>query len=213
MASDAGFGRPKGPKIPGVKDMSSTSPSSLSPVDALRNHGHSQQQKNLPLIPPLNIGGSFSNEVKANSDFWQSSSPTSTAPGGGNVGVQQRGLARLSRAIPNGSSPLRMQPIVQLPLARNDSMSGGGGGGNIKLKCHYEDTRVFMVDENITYGELYAKIRDKLKIERTILIKYLDEEGELVVLNDDDDLEAAKVMGRECGNARVPKMELWCYDK
>ncbi|CAO3703425.1 unnamed protein product [Rhizopus stolonifer] len=85
--------------------------------------------------------------------------------------------------------------------------------GKLKIKVHYNDTRILLVSNTITFEQLTAKIQEKFSSPASILLKYKDEEDELVLLIDDDDLQIARHASRRTNSQNgLEKLELWCVD-
>ncbi len=61
-----------------------------------------------------------------------------------------------------------------------------------------------MLDPNPSFKTLRQKILDKFN-EKTLTVKYKDEEGDFVLLCDQEDLDLAiSIFGQQ--------LELWCFD-
>ncbi|KAJ3277235.1 hypothetical protein HK104_003522, partial [Borealophlyctis nickersoniae] len=94
---------------------------------------------------------------------------------------------------------------------RRDRENGSGGLGNmgglgaslprtnsqksskpqIKVKCHFTDTRIILVPTNVTFEELVYRVQDKFKQDQPLKLKYKDEDEEMVLMTDQEDLEVA----------------------
>ena len=77
----------------------------------------------------------------------------------------------------------------------------------LKIKCHYKDVRVVLVDMSVTYADLVAAIAAKYECRPTFRLKYQDEERDHVLLTDAEDLALALATVDPAGGA---KLELWC---
>ncbi|KAI8812138.1 hypothetical protein BJ742DRAFT_794944 [Cladochytrium replicatum] len=97
-----------------------------------------------------------------------------------------------------GVSPLSLTPVAS-------------AGDKIKIKCHYNDTRLILVSPTVTYVELRARVCEKFNVEK-LKLHYRDEESVLVLITDQEDME----IGFACagGQAGHPpdRFELWCSD-
>ncbi|KAK6340925.1 hypothetical protein TWF696_009238 [Orbilia brochopaga] len=104
----------------------------------------------------------------------------------------------------------------------NDYVVLRGGGRmvfgkmkKIKVKIHYDDLIVIYIDPTISYRELTARVQAKLKLRGACKIKFKDEDGQQILLGDQEDLDHA--IGLCGGSARqadaeVGKMEIWVSD-
>ncbi|KAJ2812051.1 hypothetical protein GGI24_006732 [Coemansia furcata] len=91
----------------------------------------------------------------------------------------------------------------------------------MKVKVHYGDDIInLMVPKLASYESLRAKLAAKLSSAHGVTttaalrIRYLDEDGEAVLMTDDDDYELAKAyaggdMSTPESNV-VERLELWC---
>ncbi|KAI9277568.1 hypothetical protein BY458DRAFT_453140 [Sporodiniella umbellata] len=96
-------------------------------------------------------------------------------------------------------------------LSKNNSSSTHG---KLKIKVHYDDTRMLLVSSTITFDELVKKILEKFNIQDAILLNYKDEESEHVLLIDDEDLDLARQVSRRTNvKNSLEKLELWCVVK
>jgi len=89
----------------------------------------------------------------------------------------------------------------------------GGGGrksmpSKIKVKCHHKDTRVVMVPSSIIYDDLMQRIQEKFGETYRLNVKYKDEDGEEVMMTDQEDLEMAFSLVNIVGS--IGRLELWC---
>ena len=86
------------------------------------------------------------------------------------------------------------------PAAKSGGMGGGGGGGRtiggggagrrVKVKCHWHDTRVIVVTSDISFTDLEQAVFAKFN-EYSLILKYRDEDGDLVTMSCQDDLDIA----------------------
>lgn len=85
----------------------------------------------------------------------------------------------------------------------------------IRIKVHAEDMRYVMTTPNVQYAELAEQIRQKFALQKGFKLRIKDEDGDLVTLGDQDDLEMAvsackAVAAKE--KADMGKMELWLQE-
>ena len=73
----------------------------------------------------------------------------------------------------------------------------------IKIKCHYKDTRMLLVEPTITYAALVAAVATKFECKPTFRLKYQDEDHDKVLLTDQEDWEMALAT---CDQG---KLDLW----
>ncbi|CAG8513390.1 24593_t:CDS:10 [Dentiscutata erythropus] len=79
-----------------------------------------------------------------------------------------------------------------------------------KVKCHYKDKtpRAIMVPTSIAYEELSKRIQEKFSLNNPLKMKYKDEDGTMVMMGDQEDLEMAiSIIPRS--NSDVGRMEVW----
>jgi len=81
------------------------------------------------------------------------------------------------------------------------------GGAKIKVKCHYKDTRIVNVESDISIGEFIRRVQDKFD-GMQLLIKYKDEDGDLVMMVDQEDL----YMAMQSPDVAQGKLDIWLYD-
>jgi hypothetical protein len=98
------------------------------------------------------------------------------------------------------------------PQPSTSTSSSTLGGGKIKIKVHYNDTRVILVPSTTTFDELIHRVRDKLHAPPHTRLQYKDEDNEMVLMIDDDDLQMARQIHRvrHTQDLGVEKMEIWC---
>ncbi|KNC96546.1 uncharacterized protein SPPG_08134 [Spizellomyces punctatus DAOM BR117] len=82
----------------------------------------------------------------------------------------------------------------------------------VKVKAHYTDTRILLVPYTISHTELIERIQQKFKT-GALRLKYKDEDGEMVMITDQEDLEVAfAVSGMEWGSeGGSGRMEVYCF--
>lgn len=92
----------------------------------------------------------------------------------------------------------------------------------MKVKLHYGDTRILVVEKSISFDNLFTKIKSKLNItEDGFVLKYKDEDEELILLTDQEDLNMA--LSALCTNPTPGishldpasgfdgRFEIWCF--
>jgi len=89
-------------------------------------------------------------------------------------------------------------------------------GRTVRLKIHYEeDTRYIILSASTTFNELLTAIGKKFKLrEEAFVLKTRDEEGDLITISDQDDLEAAYLVCVELAKGREDekeygRLEIW----
>ncbi|GAB5591791.1 hypothetical protein Unana1_06691 [Umbelopsis nana] len=97
------------------------------------------------------------------------------------------------------------------------SVSSQSSGPKIKIKVHYNDTRMLVVSAYISFQGLLEKIHEKFDVSKTLRVQYKDEDNELVLMIDQDDLDLARQISRAQTKAPrdgsvTEKLELWCID-
>ncbi|EMC92626.1 hypothetical protein BAUCODRAFT_255450 [Baudoinia panamericana UAMH 10762] len=87
---------------------------------------------------------------------------------------------------------------------------------NIRIKVHVaDDTRYVMAKPSVTYFEFTEQIRTKFSLTNRFKLKMKDEEGDLVTIGDQDDLDhAVTVCGAAAAKERVEmgKMDMWLQE-
>jgi len=86
----------------------------------------------------------------------------------------------------------------------------------IRIKIHFEDdVRGMAVDPALPYGEFVERIATKFDLmARDIRLKFVDEDGGKVTLQDESDYELAVETARVSAKGRPEgKLELWCEQK
>ncbi|CAG8580513.1 13277_t:CDS:10 [Cetraspora pellucida] len=80
----------------------------------------------------------------------------------------------------------------------------------IRVKCYYKDKtpRAIMVPTNIAYEELSKRIQEKFSLNNPLKMKYKDEDGTMVMMGDQEDLEMALSI-IPMSTSDVGKMEVW----
>jgi len=95
--------------------------------------------------------------------------------------------------IKEDDEPSRYESIRRAPR-RTDSTSTTSfrfsSGPKIKVKCHFGDTRIVMIDDSTGYRELLRRVREKFTNSQ-LLLRYKDDDGDLIMMADDEDLSTA----------------------
>jgi hypothetical protein len=83
----------------------------------------------------------------------------------------------------------------------------------IRIKVHApEDTRYVMASAAPNYVELLEQVRSKFKLNSDIRLRIKDEDGDMVTVGDQDDLDLAVMVCKESAElerAEMGKMEIW----
>lgn len=86
----------------------------------------------------------------------------------------------------------------------------------IRVKVHApEDTRYIMAGAEPVYAELLGKIKGKFGLEGDVRLRIKDEDGDMVTVGDQDDLDLAVLGCKEMAGAEkaeMGKMEVWLKD-
>ncbi|KAJ2024969.1 hypothetical protein H4S03_008990, partial [Coemansia sp. S3946] len=193
------------PQHPGLK-QASMNPIMMTPPlnheEAIARGLAAMRVQNSHVAPPMATTQSYTaHHMQYDSSAATSPSPSMQSPavqGGGHYGV-------LSGSVMSGGA-LRRAPT------KKDAM---------KVKVHYgEDIINLMVPKMASYDTLRAKLAAKLSSAHSVTttaalrIRYLDEDGEAVLMTDEDDYELAKAyaggdMSTPESNV-VERLELWC---
>ncbi|KAK5169740.1 uncharacterized protein LTR77_005718 [Saxophila tyrrhenica] len=86
----------------------------------------------------------------------------------------------------------------------------------VRIKVHAEDMRYVMTTPDVTYPQLAEQIRGKFGLGVEFKLKMKDEDGDLVVLGDQDDLDMALSICKSAAakeKADMGKMELWVQER
>jgi hypothetical protein len=128
---------------------------------------------------------------------------------------------------PSDFSPLAFEIIPPRPL--NTTTSNGHNTHTrrpshshrtpdirkIRIKVHAEDMRYVMTSPNATYEELMSQIQVKFAFKGGFKLKIKDEDGDMVTMADQDDLDMAvgtcRAAARE-ERAEMGKMEVWVQE-
>lgn len=85
----------------------------------------------------------------------------------------------------------------------------------IRIKVHAEDMRYVMTTPTVQYIELVEQIRAKFGLRAGFKLKIKDEEGDMVTMGDQDDLDMAISTCKAAaakGQADMGKMEMWVQE-
>lgn len=85
----------------------------------------------------------------------------------------------------------------------------------LRIKVHGEDMRYVMTTPDVKYDGLVEQIRQKFALKGSFKLKIKDEEGDLVTMADQDDLDMAIGMCKSAAlkdKADMGKMEMWVQD-
>ncbi|KAJ1559260.1 hypothetical protein HK405_011368, partial [Cladochytrium tenue] len=102
-------------------------------------------------------------------------------------------------------------------LQRRNTNGSTMGSDKVKIKCHFQDTRIIVVPVDVTFDDLSVRVQRKFGAAAPLTLKYRDSDGEMVLLTDQEDLEVAFEMhGLEYGVPAAPaasrsdRFEIWC---
>lgn len=198
-----GRGQPRSPEMDQATMMNrkpgriDTSPGVLQPqFDGLRTAGPSMGRVNNPPLSgfPSENQREYMPVQKSTSNRSQNdySSPRSAYPAGGNDYSPQ------SASPSNNFSPRSMYRQAgedHSPRSAYPRNTLDPAAARLKVKCHLNnETRLIMLNlESASFDYLVRKICDKYQSlsPGSLKIKYKDEDGELMLMTDDEDLEMA----------------------
>ncbi|CAG8550770.1 4741_t:CDS:2 [Racocetra fulgida] len=82
----------------------------------------------------------------------------------------------------------------------------------IRVKCYYKDKtpRAIMVSTDIAYEDLSKRIQEKFSLNNPLKMKYKDEDGTMVMMGDQEDLDMA-ISIIPMSATDVGKMEVWLF--
>ncbi|KAI8910793.1 hypothetical protein EDD86DRAFT_203607 [Gorgonomyces haynaldii] len=75
----------------------------------------------------------------------------------------------------------------------------------IKVRAHWKDSRVVLVSQDVTLDTLLDKVAKKFKTNKPLSLKYRDEDGDIVVMSNEDDLDEA------LDTSPPGKLEVWVF--
>lgn len=85
----------------------------------------------------------------------------------------------------------------------------------VRVKVHAEDMRYVMTTPSVTFEELSSAIKAKFAIKGGYKLKMKDEEGDMITMGDQDDLDMAMSMCKAAARkdmADMAKMEIWVQE-
>ena len=85
----------------------------------------------------------------------------------------------------------------------------------LRIKVHGEDMRYVMTVPTIKYADLAEQIKQKFGLQNNFKLKVKDEDGDLITVGDDDDLEMAMGLCRAAAakdRSDMGKMEIWIQE-
>lgn len=118
---------------------------------------------------------------------------------------------------PSDSVPLAFEIIPPKPPYRKRSSQSKTTPElrRIRIKVHAEDMRYVMTTLDVRFEELAEQIRQKFKLQGGFKLKVKDEDGDLITMGDDDDLEMT-MGGCKAAAAKdkadMGKMEIWVQE-
>ncbi|CAD0082196.1 unnamed protein product [Aureobasidium vineae] len=113
----------------------------------------------------------------------------------------------ITNALPYEFTPaVQQQPQPALPTLRK-----------IRVKVFATDTRYVMIQPDVSYDTFVEQIRKKFGLtgKESFKLKMKDEEGDMVTMGDEDDLEMMVVTAKEQAGkdgAEMGKMEVWVQE-
>lgn len=113
------------------------------------------------------------------------------------------------------NEPLAFEIIPPRPLAsrqRSYSKKQAPEVRKIRLKVHGEDTRYVMTTPDVLLNDVMELIRNKFALSATFKLKIKDEEGDMVTVSDQEDLEMAISACKDTAAAEMAdmgKLEVW----
>lgn len=109
--------------------------------------------------------------------------------------------------------PLAFEIVPPKPLRqRSNSKRSGPEVRKIRLKVHADDTRYVMTTPDVQLTELMELVRTKFALGGSFKLKIRDEEGDMVTMSDQDDLDMAVSAAKAAAVAELAdmgKMEVW----
>lgn len=85
----------------------------------------------------------------------------------------------------------------------------------VRIKVHAEDMRYVMTTPSVTYEELAEQIKQKFGLQGGFKLKIKDDEGDMVTMADQDDLDMAMGMCKAAASKErldMGKMEVWVQE-
>lgn len=108
--------------------------------------------------------------------------------------------------LPGGGSTLMQKNNAPAAAPAGFQSSQLPPGSKIKVKCHFKDTRIVLIEEGIRFDDFSKRVQEKFDGVGFAKIKYRDEDQEMITLTDQDDL----LMALTTPDALSGKMEIWC---
>ncbi|RMX75035.1 hypothetical protein D0869_11999 [Hortaea werneckii] len=85
----------------------------------------------------------------------------------------------------------------------------------VRIKVHAEDMRYVMASPAVQFDDLREQVATKFKLKKDIKLKIRDEEGDMVTMGDQDDLDMAMAACKAAAaqeRAEMGKMEIWLQE-
>ncbi|CAG8660965.1 273_t:CDS:2, partial [Acaulospora morrowiae] len=96
---------------------------------------------------------------------------------------------------PQKTSPASTEPLKEIT--------------KVKIKVYGNaDTRIIMVPADIMFAELMKRIQEKFASDKPLKLKYKDDDGSLISMTDQEDLEIAIAMIPR-STSEIGRLELW----
>ncbi|KAI7371290.1 hypothetical protein KC354_g679 [Hortaea werneckii] len=85
----------------------------------------------------------------------------------------------------------------------------------VRIKVHAEDMRYVMASPAVQFEDLRGQVATKFKLKKDFKLKIRDEEGDMVTMGDQDDLDMAMAVCKAAAaqeRAEMGKMEIWLQE-
>ncbi|KAI7281881.1 hypothetical protein KC345_g3856 [Hortaea werneckii] len=85
----------------------------------------------------------------------------------------------------------------------------------VRIKVHAEDMRYVMTPPTVQFEDLRGQVATKFKLKKDFKLKIRDEEGDMVTMGDQDDLDMAMAVCKAAAaqeRAEMGKMEIWLQE-
>ncbi|SMQ47267.1 unnamed protein product [Zymoseptoria tritici ST99CH_1A5] len=121
---------------------------------------------------------------------------------------------------PSDFSPLAFEIVAPRPLNTTHTRRPSNSRRapeirKVRIKVHAEDMRYVMTSPNVTYHELVGQIQVKFAFKGEFKLKIKDEDGDMVTMADQDDLDMAMGTCKAAAAkemAEMGKMEVWVQE-
>ncbi|KAF3926874.1 hypothetical protein ABW20_dc0104249 [Dactylellina cionopaga] len=100
--------------------------------------------------------------------------------------------------------------------ARGSKRGGARRAPDIKVKVHHgEETRLTVITPDIGFNEFSYKLKEKLGMKQACKFKVMDEDGEQILVADQEDLDLQLSMSKKAARkakTETAKMEIWAFE-